>query len=102
MVLYRQKTYFTAICTLLKIRAIFVQNSLCFAELLRKFLPVQIRAETRYHIFAFLIHGRLILLTQDTSAEHLKIENCTLIRLYFLKCINQKRCRIFLAFQRYQ
>jgi hypothetical protein len=40
-------------------------------------LPVQIKAQTRYHIWASFIHGGLFLLTQDTIAEHLIIENST-------------------------
>jgi hypothetical protein len=36
---------------------------------------VQIRAQTRYHIWASCIHGSLFLSTQDTNAEHLLIEN---------------------------
>jgi hypothetical protein len=45
-----------------------------FAELLRKILPVQIRAQTRYHIWASFIRGGLFLLTQDTNAVHFLIE----------------------------
>jgi hypothetical protein len=48
-----------------------------FAEMLRKILPVQIRAQTRYRIWASFIHGGLVLLTQVTTAEHLIIENST-------------------------
>jgi hypothetical protein len=43
-----------------------MQNTPCFAELLRKIFPVQIRAQTI----------GLFLLTLDTTAEHL-IENST-------------------------
>jgi hypothetical protein len=50
---------------------------ICFVELRRKILPVQIRAQTRYHIFASCIRGSLFLLMQDTNAEHLLIENST-------------------------
>jgi hypothetical protein len=53
-----------------KLCAIFVQNTLCFAELQRNFLPVQIRAQTRYRICAFFIHRGLFLSTQGTSGEH--------------------------------
>jgi hypothetical protein len=42
-----------------KIRAIFVQNTLCFAELQIKILSMKIRAQTRYHIWAYFIHGGL-------------------------------------------
>jgi hypothetical protein len=42
-----------------EIRAIFVLNILCFAELRRKILPVQITAQTRNHIWASCIHGGL-------------------------------------------
>jgi hypothetical protein len=79
MLLYRWKTYFTAICTLLKNLLHFrTKYSIQYiAELLRKILPVQIRAQTRYHIWASFIHGRLFLLMQDTNAEHLLIENLT-------------------------
>jgi hypothetical protein len=55
----------------------FSYKKLCFSELQRKLLPVQIRAQTRYRICAFFIHGGLFLSTQDTSAEHLIIENST-------------------------
>jgi hypothetical protein len=47
-----------------KIRAI-LQNTLYFAELLSKILPEQIRAQTRYHIWASFIHVGLFSLTQD-------------------------------------
>jgi hypothetical protein len=63
--------------TVEKFRAIFVQNTLCFAELLRKILPVQIRAQTNFGIWASFIHGGLFLLTQDNTAEHLIIKNST-------------------------
>jgi hypothetical protein len=42
-----------------------------------KILPVQIRAQTRYHICASCIHGSFFLLTQDTNAKHILIENWT-------------------------
>jgi hypothetical protein len=80
MLLYRRKTYLTTICTLLrKVTAIFIQNTVvyeCFPEMIRKILPVQIRAQTRYHIWASFIHGGLFLLKQDTTAGHI-IENST-------------------------
>jgi hypothetical protein len=59
MLPYRRKTYFTAICTLLKNSRHFVQNTQYFADLLRKILPVQTRAQTRYHIWTSFIHGGL-------------------------------------------
>jgi hypothetical protein len=46
-----------------QIRAIFIWNILCFAELRGKILPVQIRAQTRNHIWVFCIHGSLFLST---------------------------------------
>jgi hypothetical protein len=67
------------------IRAIFIWNILCFAELQRKILQVPIRAQTRYHICASCIHGSLFLLTQDTNAEHLLIENSDMKTTIFLK-----------------
>jgi hypothetical protein len=71
--------------TVEKIRANFVQNTLYFAELQRKILPVQIRAQTRYHNWASFIHGGLFLLPQDTNAEHLLIENSARKRRYLKK-----------------
>jgi hypothetical protein len=44
--------FFRIFYTVEKIRAIFV----CFAELRRKILPVQIRAQIRNHICASCIH----------------------------------------------
>jgi hypothetical protein len=64
MLLYRRNFDAKKIC---------IQNTLGFAELLRKILPVQIR----YRIWASFIHGGLILITQDTTAENLMIENST-------------------------
>jgi hypothetical protein len=72
--------------TIRKIRAIFIQNTPHFAELLRKIVPVQIRAQTRDHIWESFIHDGLFLLTQDTNTEHLLIENSTRKRGYFKKC----------------
>jgi hypothetical protein len=61
----------------------------------RKSLPVQIRAQIRYRIWAFFIHGGLFLSTQDTSAEHLIIENSTLKRLYFKNVLSKKVVEYF-------
>jgi hypothetical protein len=92
MLLYRRKTYFTAICILLKNSRHFLTKysifcwiakknlplqGTTFAELLNKILPVQIRAQTRYHVWASFNHGGLFLLTQDTNAEHILTKNST-------------------------
>jgi hypothetical protein len=93
MFLYRRKTYFTAICTLLK-------NSRHFRT--KYFLPVQIRALARYHICASFIHDGLILLTQeqDTNAEHLLIENSTYCP-FILSVIIEISYRIYYYFWRF-
>jgi hypothetical protein len=68
----------------------FSSKILCFAELQREILPVQIRAQTRYRNWASFIHGGLFLLTQDTTGEHLIIENLTWIWLYFKNVLTRK------------
>jgi hypothetical protein len=77
MLLYWRKQQFVH-CW--KIRAIFVQNTLYFAEFLRKFY--QCKSENKPGTTSF-IHVGLFLLTQDTNAEHLLNENSTWKRRYF-------------------
>jgi hypothetical protein len=48
--------------------------------LLSKILPVQIRAQPRYHTWASFIHGGLFLLKQVTKATHLLIEKSNILK----------------------
>jgi hypothetical protein len=53
------------------ILAFFVQNTLYFAELLRKILPVQIRAQTKYHNWAYFIHGGFFFYRRRTPTRNI-------------------------------
>jgi hypothetical protein len=77
MLWYRRKTYFTAICTLLKNPRHFRTKYSIFCLMAKKKFTSENQSTNQVPHLCIFYSRRLFLMTQDTNAEHILIQNLT-------------------------